>query len=208
MPGVVSTAARFAAGALVLVAVFAAAFALARATRPGRGRADSVRLMNGVPVGVEHSRAGALAAADNYVAVGITDSLDRASLETFATTVVAPSGRQSLIDASARLAQQGPPPGTNVIGTVVAHRLDSYTGPAARVSVWDVGDYWGAELEPAQYWALADLSLRWMGGRWWVVSLDERVPGPVPALVAAGATGSTSWSQALAGMDAPYYGAS
>jgi hypothetical protein len=207
MRGVGSTGARFAAGVIVLVAVFAAAFALARATRSGRGRAASVRVTSGVPVGVEHSRAGALAAADNYVAVGITDSLDEASLETFGNTVVAPSERRSLIDANARLAQQGPPPGTNVIGTLVAHRLDSYTGPDARVSVWDVGDYWGAELEPTQYWALADLSLRWTGARWWVVSLDERLPGPVPALVAVGATGSPSWSQALAGMDAPYYGA-
>ena len=33
-------------------------------------RRSAVRLVDGVPVGVEHTRAGSLAAADNYVAIG------------------------------------------------------------------------------------------------------------------------------------------
>jgi hypothetical protein len=202
-----SIRARWAAGALALVATFATAFALARAGGSGHVRSGPLRLVGGVPLGVEDSAAGALAAADNYVAAGVTDSLDRRSLGAFADAVVAPAERQPLLDASERLAQQGgPPPGTNVISTVVAQRLRGYTSGTARVTTWDLGSYWGAGLEPIQYWALVDLSLRWMGGRWWVVSLEERLPGPVPALVASGASTSASWGEALAGMRAPYYG--
>lgn len=63
--------------ALLLALVFAGSFAAARASSPVRSRPDPVRLINGVPVGVKRSEAGALAAADNYVAVGIADSLDQ-----------------------------------------------------------------------------------------------------------------------------------
>jgi hypothetical protein len=111
-----------------------------------------------------------------------------------------------LVATTARL--PGPPPGTNAIGTVVAHSLVRYARARARVRAWEVGSYWGGELAPTQYWAMADLTLRFLGGRWQVTALDERLPGPVPARIggtAAAATAGT-WSRALAGMSAPYYG--
>jgi hypothetical protein len=71
-----------------------------------------------------------------------------------------------------------------------------------------VGSYWGQNLVPTQYWAVADLTLRFLGGRWRVTALDERLPGPVPART-VGTTAAASagtWRRALAGMSAPYYG--
>ena len=208
MRGVGASPARYAVGAVTLVLIFAMAFWFGRAGRATGAPEDAVRLIGGVPVGVERTAAGALAAADNYVAVGLTASLDPRSLEAFADRLVAPPERPSLLSASERLAQQdGPPAGTTAIGTVIAHRLRSYTGATARVTTWDLGSYWGAGLAPTQYWAVADLSLRWRDGHWDIASLDERLPGPVPARIAPGADTSTSWSEALAGMSAPYYGA-
>jgi hypothetical protein len=127
-----------------------------------------------------HSPNGALAAADNYVAAGLTDSLGQGSLTRFADAVVSASERKPLLDSSARA--QGPPAGTSGVGVVVAHQLVGYTGNTARVAAWQLGLYWGPALVPSEYSALAYLTLRWMDGRWWIQSLAERVPGPVPAL--------------------------
>jgi hypothetical protein len=150
--------------------------------------------------------AGALAAADNYVAAGITASLARSELREFADALVAPAARPSLLATTARL--PSPPPGTNAIGTVVAHSLVSYARARARVSAWEVGSYWGESVAPTQYWAMADLTLRFFGGRWQVTVLEERLPGPVPARIAGTSAAATAgtWSQALTGMSAPYYG--
>lgn len=191
------------------VGVFVAAFVAGRATGGHRSWRDSIRLDAGVPVGVLHTPAGALAAADNYVSAGITDSLDQRALRTFADTLVAPAKRRSLLTASQRLAQSGPPHGTRAVGLVVAHALRRYAGDRARVTTWQVGSYWGPGLQPSQYWALADLSLRWADGRWQIASLDERLPGPVPPRIAAppAARKVSVWNRALAGMSAPYYGA-
>jgi hypothetical protein len=207
MPEAPARLARLAAGLLILVAVFAAAFGVSRTGRMRQVRPNPIRLVGAVPVGVEHSAAGALAAADNYVAAGITDSVDQRALQSYANAVIAPSERMALLRASEQLAQRDrPPAGTSAIATILAHRLWSYTGATARVATWDLGSYWGPALPPAQYWALADVALRWASGRWQIVSVDERLPGPVPGPVGAGANTSAQWSSALAGMSAPYYG--
>lgn len=131
-------------------------------------------------------------------------------LESFAQVDVAPGLRASLLASNEQLAQRAASPaGTKVLGLVVAHRLRSYSGDIAEVTTWEVGEYWGPGLEPAQYWALADLSLHWSGGRWQIVFLREHVPGPVPARIATRGAAITAayWNGALAGMTAPYYGA-
>lgn len=204
-----STPMRVIAGALVLAGALAVAFAAGRSTVALRGTPTPTRVENGIPIGVLHTPAGALSAADNYVATGITAGLDPRALEAFAKALLIPAARPVLIAASERLAQgSSPPAGTSAIGTVVAHALRSYVGDAAEVSTWELGSYWGAGLVPTQYWALADLSLRWSDGRWQVVSVQERLPGPVPARVsgAQAARTSASWNQALTGMSAPFYG--
>ena len=199
-----------AAIALVPVATFAAAFAAGRATTGHRVGADAIQIRAGLPAGVLHTPPGALAAADNYVAAGMTASLDQPRLQHFADALVLPAARGGLLHVSAQLERRSAPPGgTHAITTLVGHVLRAYAADTARVTTWEVGSYWGPSLAPTQYWALADLVLRWSGGRWWIASLDERVPGPVPALIAAlpGATTSAAWDLALDGMSAPYYGA-
>jgi hypothetical protein len=201
---------RLVAIALVPVAMFAAAFAAGRASAGHRVGAAAIQIRAGLPVGVLHTPPGALAAADNYVAAGMTASLDQTRLQEFADALVQPAARGELLRASAQLDRRSaPPPGTRALTTLVGHALRAYTADTARVTTWEVGSYWGPSLAPRQYWALADLVLRWSGGRWWIVSLDERVPGPVPALIAArsGATTAAAWDVGLDGMSAPYYGA-
>ena len=68
--------------------------------------------------------------------------------------------------------------------------------------------YWGGGAVPTQYWSLVELSLRWSGDRWRIVSGQDSLPGPVPALIAGRGEDRTTavWDQALAGMTAPYYG--
>lgn len=196
--------------ALVPATTFAVAFVAGRATAGHRAGADAIRIRVGLPVGVLHTPSGALAAADNYVAAGMTASLDQPGLQRFADTLVLPAARDGLLRANAELERRSAPSaGTRAITTVVGHVLRAYTADSAQVTTWEVGSYWGPGLAPTQYWALADLALRWGEGRWRIASLDERIPGPVPALIAAGpgATTATAWNEALAGMSAPYYGA-
>jgi len=201
---------RLVAVALVPVATFAAAFVGGRATAVHRVGPDAIRIRVGLPVGVLHTPAGALAAADNYVAAGMSASLDEPELERFADTLVLPAARDGMLRVGAELERRSAPPaGMRAITTVVGQVLRTYATDTARVTTWEVGSYWGPGLAPTQYWAIADLTLRWGAGRWRIAWLDERIPGPVPALVAAGpgATTAAAWDAALAGMSAPYYGA-
>jgi hypothetical protein len=200
---------RLAAIVLVPVAAFAAAFVAGRTISGHHVAPDAIQVRVGLPVGVLHTPAGALAAADNYVAAGVAASLEQSRLQRFADTLVLPAARSELLRVSAELGRRSAPPaGTRAIAAVVGHVLRAYTADTARVTTWEVGSYWGSALAPTQYWALADLALRWRGGRWRIASLDERIPGPVPALIAAGpgATTTAAWSAALIGMSAPYYG--
>jgi hypothetical protein len=80
------------AAVLAAGAAFGLAFAVGRATAPSPAPADAIRLVHDLPVGVLDTPAGALAAADNYVAVGITASLDGRELEAFADALVTPAG--------------------------------------------------------------------------------------------------------------------
>jgi hypothetical protein len=200
---------RLMALALSLVGVLGGAFAAGRSTVAPPGAPNPVRLEHGTPLGVVQSPAGALAAADNYVAVGITASLDPGQLRAFASQVIDPGTRASFVSAGQSLAQAGgPPPGARVIGAVVAHRLDRYGSGTASVSEWAVGSYWDGGAVPTQYWSLVDLSLRWSGGRWQLSLLREMAPGPVPDLVGGDRKGRSSgaWDQALTGMTVPFYG--
>jgi len=194
---------------MVLVGVLGGAFAAGRSTVARRVTPNPVRLEQGMPVGVLRTPSGALAAADNYVATAISASLDPTELQRFADALIDPSAREQFVSAGQNLAQTGsPPPGARVLGSVVAHRLDSYAGDSAEVSAWLLGSYWGGGLVPSQYSALVQMSLRWMGDRWQIASVRQLVPGPVSGLVAGSQeTRSTSaWDAALTGMSGPYYG--
>jgi hypothetical protein len=200
---------RLAAVATTLAGTLGGAFAAGRSTVPRPGAPDPLRIDHGVPVGVVETPDGVLAAADNYAATGVTASLEPNELREFADTVIDVGARQAFLATSQSLSQDGAPPaGAHVIGSVAAHRLDSYGAGTAEVSEWVLAGYWDGGAVPTQYSALVDLSLRWSGDRWLVVSVRESVPGPVPGLtVGDGESRSTAvWDRSLGGMSAPYYG--
>ena len=191
----------------LLLGTVGGAFVGGRSTRPTGALPDPVRLERGIPLGTVESPGGAVAAADNYASTGVTASVEPAHLRPFLDAVVDPTARGRFM-AENPAPGSGPPPGARVTGAVVAQRLDSYASGNARVGMWVVASYWGAGAVPTQYWSLVELSLRWSGDSWRIVSGQDSIPGPVPALIAGRADDRTTavWDQALAGMRAPYYG--
>lgn len=191
------------------VGILGGAFAAGRSIVRQPGRPDPIRLERRMPVGVLDSRAGALAAADNYVATGITASVDPSQLRAFADTVIDPAARGSFINASRSVdPRPGAPVGAHVVGIAVAHRLDHYVAGAADVAVWALASQWDGATPPTQYSALVELSLRWNGDAWQIISMLESVPGPVTGLLAgpSEARSTAVWDQTLSGMSEPYYG--
>lgn len=204
-----SSSLRTAAVTVLLIGVLGGAFAAGRSTVRRRAVVDPLRLERGAAVGVVETPAGALAAADNYVATGISATLDPPQLRRFADTVIDPVGRDRFISASESFAQSGgPPAGARVIADVVAHRLERYGGATAAVRIWALCSSWGGGAVPAQYSALVDVWLRWTGDRWQIESVSESLPGPVPGLIGGPREGRSRelWDQTLSGMSAPYYG--
>jgi hypothetical protein len=191
----------------VLFAVVGGGFAMGRATRSPSAPPDPLRLEHEVPLGVIDSRGGAVAAAENFVSTGLAVSLDPGEFRRFLNAVVVPAARDAFVVDNPDPGS-GPPPGSKVVGSVVARRVDSYGAGEARVSLWVMGTYWDGGAAPTQYWSLDELSLRWRGERWRIVSGRDSLLGPVPALIAGGreARSSALWDRALAGMSVPYYG--
>ncbi len=175
----------------------------------------AVRLIAGVPVGVEDSPAGALAAADNYVALA-SQSIEQnpgvfAALVAQAFTASSRAG----VLAQARAIRRGDVRNMNsyeegglAVALLAARRLDSYTPASARVSSWLGGIVWGPRLSPRQTWNLIETVLRWQAGRWQVASMDtSTTPAPVPAVVYVdGANDQAGAFARLDGMSAPFYG--
>ena len=200
---------RLVAVGLLVTAVLGGAFAAGRSTAPPGPTPDPIRLEHGIPVGVVNTPGGALVAADNYVAAGISASLDTAELGRFASAAISPAAREQIIEDNRRLAETASlPSGARVLGSVVAHRLDSFSRDSAVVSTWALTSYWGPSVASKQYSALVQLSLRWTTDRWQISAVRESVPGPVPALIGGTwkASSTPGWDRALAGMAAPYYG--
>lgn len=201
----------FQAGAvvLVLIGIGGGSFGAGRSTVADASKPNPLALDHGVPVGVVRTPAGALAAADNYAAAGITASVDPVALRGFATAVLDPALRaRFLTDGLALAGRVGPPTGGRVLGLVIAHRLERYVAGRAEVTTWALGTYWDGGVLPTQDWALVDVSLRWSGERWLITSLQESIPGPVPALVpgSPSARSPSVWDRWLSRMSGPLYG--
>jgi hypothetical protein len=195
-----------------------AAFLLGRGMASAAPASDPIRYAGEIPVGVDHSPAGALAAADDYVAIAY-DSVERNPGRDAALigTVYAPSIRASATSGAAAVRAQDASSmslwahGGQNLCLIGARRLDFYRGDAAQVSSWDVDVFWGPGRAPKQGWVLTQTSLRWGGGRW-LVTATTTLPtaGPVPALTpqAAGSNDSpAAFDAILAGYTAPSYGA-
>jgi hypothetical protein len=209
-------AAGAAAATILLLAL--AAFLLGRTISPAASSTDPVAERGGIPIGVEHSPAGALAAADNYVAISY-DSVERnPALDTLLIQMVyAPAVRASAITGAAAVRAQNPAGmslwahGGQNLSVIGARRLDYYHGDGAQVTTWNVDVFWGPGRPPKQAWVLTQTSLRWDGDRWLVAATTTLpTPGPVPA-VTPQATATNDSADAFAvdltGFHAPSYGA-
>lgn len=211
------------ATALLLIG---AAWAAGRASAPNTPNDDTtndannaIRTINGIPVGVQRSREGVLAASDNYIATSsesvVQDPRRFEALvhETFAE----PEAKEALADAK-RDRQRAPDAVENYaqggrgLAVVAARRLDTYDDTTATVTSWSGGIVWGPSEKPKQRWLLVETSLRWDGERWRVTDMEEATrPAPAPVIVAYNeddALRAATFDRELRGMTAPIYGAS
>lgn len=187
---------------------------------PGRNRGQgsstaAVELVGGVPVGVQDTPAGALAAADNYVALASQSvEQDPSVFASLVAQTYLPEVRASTL-AQAQQIRAGDAQnvsnyreGGHGIAVIAARRLDSYTPRSATVTSWLGGFVWGPRLSPRQTWNLIDTGLRWRDGRWLVASsTTDPTPAPVPSTVYVdGANNRTPAFERLSGMTAPFYG--
>jgi hypothetical protein len=204
------------AGTLALLAV--GGFLLGRSLAPAPPPADTVDTIGGIPVGVDHSPAGALAAADNYVAVSYaTIERNPGRDDRLIDTVYAPAIRGSAISGAAMVRSQNATGmslwahGGQNLSLIGARRLDYYRGDEAQVTTWNVDVFWGPGRPPKQAWVLTQTSLQWARGRWLVSATTTLpAPGPVPASTPEATAANDSeraFDQDLAGFSAPMYGA-
>jgi hypothetical protein len=183
-----------------------------------RQPAGAIRVVDGVPIGIEHSRAGALAAADNYVAVSsetvLQDPGRYANLvrEAFDEPYQGPAIRegQALRRRSTETISNYQA-GGRAMAIVAARRLERYAGLRARVTTWTAGLSWGPGRAPGQRWFFTDTRLRWTGDRWRVERIEESErAAPTPGVVrysAKTALRTETFERELRDMTAPTYGA-
>lgn len=178
--------------------------------------ADPIAVVNGIPVGVVDTPAGALAADDNYLAIEAqTDEQDPREFAALVATAFAPSARRaSLAQAAQARGSDGSlmrayVAGARALAVVGARRLDSYLPTRATITTWLAGFVWGPTLQPQQTWNLVDTTLVWRHGRWLLARVQvESTPAPVPSIVYIdGNNNHVSAFTALDGMTAPFYGA-
>lgn len=207
-------------GSVVLIGI---GFGVGRASKSGNDRSarngapGPVLAVDGVPVGVSPTRAGALAAADNYAAMATETVIQSPRrYERLVRTAYSPSyqatalreGREARTNApgSVRLYSAG---GKTLV-IVAARRLDAFRGTRATVTSWVGGFTWGPHRNPGQNWSLVEMDLRWDGQRWRIDRLDAADrPAPSPTTVALSehseATNDT-FDRELRAMTAPIYG--
>lgn len=180
-----------------------------------RGPAGAVELVGGVPVGVQHTRAGALAAADNYLAVASQSvEQDPVVFAALVAQVYAPGIRAGTLAQAQRLRagdvqnMSNYREGGRGIAVIAARRLDSYTPEQATVTDWLGGLVWGPRLAPRQTWNLVDTTLGWRAGRWLVESSStDPALAPVPSIVYVdGGNDRVGAFAGVAGMTGPFYG--
>jgi hypothetical protein len=200
---------------VVALLVTAVAFAAGYRTVSATPHRDPIRLESGVPVGVLHTPAGALAAADNYVSAEDGALLSGAAIRRVVDSLWVPRERAiELAQPFPAAAVAGRPakfPGLKLMAAVAAHKLESYSANTAQVGVWHEITLWSSTVAPAQHWSLDTLTLVWEAGRWLVASRSSPPDSetPVPAWTSGGPTDRTgpAFNSRLVGMSGPYYGA-
>jgi hypothetical protein len=173
----------------------------AQAGAAAASRVGPQRVVDGVPVGYQHSEQGAVAAAANYAKVLSSELiLDRTSRRAAVAALAAPetlARQQRALDlAVAQLAKglgtsgASPADGTVLLRAVpVGWRLEEYTGNRATVAIW-VTSVLGSLNGPSggvpvqEGWGTTTVQLRWARGDWKQLQ-STNVPGPTPIADAA-----------------------
>lgn len=149
---------------------------------PGLGPAGVV---NGIPVGYEHSARGAAQAAGNYLSIlGGQLALDRVRLSAVLDQVAEPSslarleqGLSAGVDAEEALwgIRTAASQGKRVLltQTPIAYRVDSYSPEEATVSVWQVVNV-GVESRQrlTAFYGIGTATLVWLNGDWRLRNID------------------------------------
>ena len=199
--------------ALGSVVVTAGALAFGYETVPATTRPNAIRLEHGVPVGVLDTRAGAVAAADNYVATEDDSLLSPSQIRGVVDTEWAPQERAvELAQPFLAAALAGEPAtldGLKLTAAVAADKLQAYSPQSAQVSVWSEITIWSSTVAPTQRWTLDTVTLAWDSGRWLVTSRstapDSSTPVPVWTSGDMRDRASATFDTRLADMSAPYY---
>ena len=210
--------ARIAFAGLLALCALAAGVLIGRATsHADHASSAAVVIVHGIAVGMQDTPAGALAAADNYVAIASqTVEQDPGEFAELVDTVYAPAARTSTLAQAARVraadlaGMRNYAQGGRAVAVIAARRLDRYTPARASVTSWLGGFVWGPGLSPRQSWNLVNTTLNWQHGRWLVSSMNtERTPAPVPSVVFVEGQNNSSaaFDARLVGMTAPFYGA-
>ena len=163
----------------------------AASSRPGPGPGPR-QTVDGVPVGYERSRAGAVAAASQYGRVAASPLLFQEARRRAAVRAMAAPEAAARLDAELageaatirRLTGIGPDAGeaagTVVLPVLVGYRLDGYDSDRAQVAIWSTGILGLQGRYPARsVWSTTVQTLRWVGGDWKLLSSDTS-EGPVP----------------------------
>jgi len=188
---------------LLALALVVVGVAIGWATDGGgsRGGADSdaspgagpTRTVDGIPVGYERSREGAVAAALTYGRVVgepafVTDRRRRGRiLARIATDEFARRYERAGAGALAQLAStplyRGLSQGERAIwtGAPLGYRVERYSEDEAVVFTWGVAVLGSTAANPQAVFSSSEGLLRWDGGDWKLAGGTDRV-GPIPAL--------------------------
>lgn len=157
-------------------------------TTTGIAATGPASVRDGVPVGYARSRAGAIAAATNYVGVQTsTLMLDEGRRRRAVAALAAPSAVDGLQasaagNATAMAAALKTSGATGVIlrAIPVGARADRYNDDAATVSIWLTSIGGSTNGVPVrQSWGVTTVTLQWAEGDWKQVSAST-TRGPVP----------------------------
>lgn len=180
----------------VSTAVLVAAVVAVTAPRPGWPGAT--RLVNGVPAGYPHTRAGAVAAATNFVVLGASDLiLDPARYRAAIAEMAAPEDRQRLVtlaeenvDAFQNQLQMVSDAAHGIAVVIRAvpltYQLQAYTPQSATVDIWTLQlRAVDGVLAPTDLWVTETIVLEWVGGDWKMADVGDQ-PGPttLPSMAA------------------------
>jgi len=207
---------------LVLAVVVAAmSWALARSSPTGPSAhsvaPNTIRDVSGVAVGVVHTRSGALAASDNYVAMTSETIVQNPSLyarlvrEAYAPALQRTARRDGMTAReSAPQSVELYAAGGKSVAVVAARRLDAYDGRRARTTSWMTGITWGPGRVAGHAWSLVETTLVWSADRWRVERLDlARRPAPAPRRLGYSSDEqlkTATFDRELRAMTAPAYG--